>query len=56
MADEILKQSVTTTYIGGNRVQIDSNGRIFEADQRTSLEHPDAGFCPLELVGAALGA
>jgi len=56
MADEILENTVTTTYIGGSRVQIDANVRTFEADQRTHLDRPDARFCPLELVGAALGA
>jgi hypothetical protein len=56
MVDEILDNVVTTTYMGGSRVQIDSNGRTFEADQRTHLDRPDAGFCPLELIGAALGA
>jgi hypothetical protein len=56
MADEVLENVVTTTYLGGNRVRIASGERSFEADQRTSLDRPDAGFCPLELVGAALGA
>jgi uncharacterized OsmC-like protein len=57
---------VTTTYVGDNRVRIAAGQspagqsaegeRSFEADQRTQLDRPGAGFCPLELVAAALGA
>jgi hypothetical protein len=51
-----LLNRVTTTYVGGNRVHISAGDRSFEADQRTHLDRPGAGFCPLELVAAALGA
>ena len=47
---------VLTTYLGADRVRISAGERRFEADQRTQLDRPDAGFCPLELVAAALGA
>jgi uncharacterized OsmC-like protein len=51
-----LVNQVSTVYLGDHRVQVKAGGRSFEADQRTHLERPDAGFCPLELVAAALGA
>ena len=55
--DELtLTSEVTTVYLGDNRVRIDSGDRSFEADQRTHVDRPGAGFCPLELVAAALGA
>jgi len=59
--DSTLINRVTTTYLGDNRVSIASIGganpdRHFVADQRTCLDRPGAGFCPLELVAAALGA
>jgi hypothetical protein len=47
---------VTTTYLGDARVEIRSEDRCFEADQRTQIDRPGAGFCPLELIAAALGA
>jgi hypothetical protein len=56
MDDLSLVSEVTTTYIGDHRVHIAAADRSFEADQRTYLERPGAGFCPLELVAAALGA
>jgi uncharacterized OsmC-like protein len=51
-----LVNRVSTVYLGDHRVRVKTGGRIFEADQRTHLERPGAGFCPLELVAAALGA
>jgi uncharacterized OsmC-like protein len=54
--DLTLVNRVQTTYLGGSRVRITSQDRSFEADQRTNLDQPGAGFCPLELVAAALGA
>lgn len=56
MDDQILINRVTTTFLGASRVRVASGGRTFEADQRTELDRPGAGFCPLELVAAALGA
>ena len=61
MDDLTLINRVTTSYLGDNRVSIAAisgahQDRHFVADQRTLLERPDAGFCPLELVAAALGA
>ena len=53
---EVLQNRVTTTYVGDNRVRIAAGNRSFEVDQRTHLDRPDASFCPLELVAAALGA
>jgi uncharacterized OsmC-like protein len=54
--DSTLISRVTTTYLGDNRVSIAAGDRHFVADQRTCLDRPGAGFCPLELVAAALGA
>ena len=54
--EQILTNRVTTTYLGDRRVHLAAGDRTFEADQRTELERPGAGFCPLELVAAALGA
>ena len=61
MDGSTLINRVTTIYLGDNRVSIAAIGgahrdRHFVADQRTFLDRPDAGFCPLELVAAALGA
>ncbi|MCL7451926.1 MAG: hypothetical protein M8467_02635 [Anaerolineae bacterium] len=56
MVDEVLVNVVTTEYRGNDRVRVVAGDRAFEADQRTSIDRPGAGFCPLELVGAALGA
>ena len=56
MTDLTLLNQVTTTYLGGERVRVTAGDRSFEVDQRTHLDHPGAGFCPLELVAAALGA
>lgn len=56
MDDLILVNRVTTTYLGDSRVRVIAGDRTFETDQRTQLEQPGAGFCPLELVAAALGA
>jgi uncharacterized OsmC-like protein len=56
MDDLTLVNRVQTTYLGDNRVRMTSGDRSFEADQRTHLDRPGAGFCPLELVAAALGA
>ncbi len=56
MDDQILTNRVTTTYLGDRRVRLAAGDRTFEADQRTELDRPGAGFCPLELVAAALGA
>jgi hypothetical protein len=54
--DLTLVNRVQTMYLGGSRVRIISGDRSFEADQRTNLGQPDASFCPLELVAAAMGA
>jgi uncharacterized OsmC-like protein len=56
MAEEALVSRVTTRYLGDSRVEMATGGRTFEADQRTQVDRPGAGFCPLELVAAALGA
>jgi uncharacterized OsmC-like protein len=56
MNDYILTNRVTTTYLGDSRVNLSAGDRTFEADKRTELDRPGAGFCPLELVAAALGA
>jgi len=57
IVDELtLLNQVTTTYLGDNRVSIAAGDRHFVADQRTCLDRPGAGFCPLEMVAAALGA
>ena len=56
MDDLILTNRVLTTYLGDNQVEIAAGERRFVANQRTALDCPDAGFCPLELVAAALGA
>lgn len=56
MDGEILTNRVTTEYVGDRRVRLSAGERTFEADQRSELERPGAGFCPLELVAAALGA
>ncbi len=56
MEDLELVNQVKTTYIGDHRVRIAAADRSFEADQRTHLDRMGAGFCPLELVAAALGA
>jgi phage gp46-like protein len=56
MSDLTLENAVTISYLGDERVNILSGDRSFEADRRTNLDRPGAGFCPLELVAAALGA
>ncbi|MGD2205924.1 MAG: hypothetical protein PVH17_04010 [Anaerolineae bacterium] len=56
MNDLTLVNRITTTYAGDGRVRIMAGDRSFEADQRTHIDRPDASFCPLELVAAALGA
>ncbi len=56
MEDQTLVNRVTTVYLGGSRVRVQAGERSFEADQRTQTDRPGAGFCPLELVAAALGA
>jgi uncharacterized OsmC-like protein len=56
MSQESLDNTVTTTYLGDDRVRIAAGDRCFEADQRLRIDRPGAGFCPLELVAAALGA
>ena len=56
MAEQVLVNRVTTTYLGDSRVRVVAGDRSFEADQRTYLKRPGAGFCPLELVASALGA
>jgi len=56
MDDLKLVNQVETTYIGDHRVRITAADRSFEADERTHLDRRGAGFCPLELVAAALGA
>jgi uncharacterized OsmC-like protein len=56
MDDSILTSRVLTTYLGENQVEIAAGDRRFVANQRISLDCPGAGFCPLELVAAALGA
>lgn len=56
MNDLMLVNLVTTTYLGNHRVRVTAGDRSFEADQRTHVDRSDAGFCPLELVAAALGA
>ena len=55
MDDAILVNQVIAAYLGDSRVRVASGERSFEADQRTALDRPGAGFCPLELVAAALG-
>lgn len=52
----MLMNRVTTVYLGDSRVRISAGERSFEAEQRTQVDRPGAGFCPLELVAAALGA
>lgn len=54
--EQVLTNRVTTTYLGDSRVRIAAGDRSFEADQRTQVDRPGAGFCPLELVAAAVGA
>jgi len=54
--DHTLVNRVTTTYVGSSRARISTGDRSFEVDQRTHADRPGAGFCPLELVAAALGA
>ena len=56
MDDLTLQYRVSTTYLGSDRVRISAGDRCFEADQRTQLDRPGTGFCPVELVAAALGA
>jgi len=56
MSDLVLENLVTTTYLGGEKVRITAGDRSFEADQRTNTGRPGSGFCPLELVAAALGS
>jgi uncharacterized OsmC-like protein len=56
MTDLVLDNLVVTTYLGGEKVRITSGERSFEADQRTNVDRPGSGFCPLELVAAALGS
>ena len=56
MSNLVLENLVSTTYLGGERVRITAGGRSFEADQRSNVDRPGAGFCPLELVAAALGS
>jgi uncharacterized OsmC-like protein len=56
MAVETLTNFVSITYVGDDRVRITSGDRCFQADQRLKVDQPGAGFCPLELVAAALGA
>jgi uncharacterized OsmC-like protein len=47
---------VTTTYLGDKQVRIVAGERSLQVDQRTHTDRSRAGFCPLELVAAALGA
>jgi uncharacterized OsmC-like protein len=56
MGETTLLNRVETVYIGGERTRITARDRSFEVDQRTHVDRPGAGFCPLELVAAALGA
>lgn len=56
MDDTLLVNRIQTTYLGDNRVEIAAGERRFVADQRTCLDRPEAGFCPLEMVAAALGS
>jgi uncharacterized OsmC-like protein len=56
MDDHTLVNRVTTTYLGSSRARILAGDRSFEVDQRTHVDRAGAGFCPLELVAAALGA
>jgi uncharacterized OsmC-like protein len=56
MSDLVLENAVATKYLGGERVRITAGDRSFEADQRTNVDRPGSGFCPLELVAAALGS
>jgi uncharacterized OsmC-like protein len=56
VSDLTLVNRVQTVYLGDSRVRMTSADRSFEVDQRTNLDQPGAGFCPLELVAAALGA
>jgi uncharacterized OsmC-like protein len=51
-----LVNHVSIRYVGDSRVRIASGERQFTADQRTKTNRDGAGFCPLELVAAALGA
>jgi hypothetical protein len=50
-----LVNRVTTTYLGERRARVAAGERAFDVDQRTHIDRPGAGFCPLELVAAALG-
>jgi len=56
MSDMVLENLVTTTYLGDDKVRITAGHRSFEVGQRTNTDRPDSGFCPLELVAAALGS
>jgi uncharacterized OsmC-like protein len=56
VSEQVLVNRVTTTYLGDSQVRIASGERSFKVDPRTNLDRPGAGFCPLELVAAALGA
>jgi uncharacterized OsmC-like protein len=56
MSNSVLVNRVTTTYVGDHRVRITAGVRSFEVDQRTHVDRPGAGFCPLEMVATALGA
>ena len=55
MDNSVLVNQVTTIYVGNHRVRTTAGDRSFEVDQRTHVDRPGAGFCPLELVATALG-
>ncbi len=48
---------ITVTYAGDERAVVESSGgRTFVVDQRVNIGHEGAGYCPIELIAASLGA
>jgi len=48
---------ITLTYAGDERAVVESSGgRTFVVDQRVNIGHEGAGYCPIELIAASLGA
>jgi len=48
--------TVRAVYTGAGRVRVEAGKRVYQADQRLSLDRPGASLCPLEWIAAALGA
>jgi uncharacterized OsmC-like protein len=44
------------SYLGEGRARIESAGRSLVVNQRLDIGLPGAGFCPMELISASLGA